>query len=118
MESEQNSWLGLGHHKLRVVGGYWSRRNTDLRDPFAFPSGMENRREPCSRSDDNFCGDVRRSVSDLAHGPRMDGIFRSSLSQHERSALGELQLAFVMGRVRDLNILHRFIVVLVFRFVA
>ena len=23
---EQDRWLGLGHHQLRLVGWYWSRR--------------------------------------------------------------------------------------------
>jgi hypothetical protein len=25
---EQNHWMGLGYYQLRLVGRYWSRRNT------------------------------------------------------------------------------------------
>ena len=40
------------------------------------------------------------------------------LSEYKGSALGELQLAPVVGRIRDLNVFHRFITVLVLRSAA
>ena len=42
MGTEQDCWMGVGHHELRMVGRYWSRRNTDFCGTFTFPSEMEN----------------------------------------------------------------------------
>src|SRR6476646_6048403 len=79
VEPEQDCGLGLGHHQLRMVGRYRSRRNTDLGDPLVVPPGLENRCEPCGGSDDHLCGNVRGPVPDLAHGPCVDGLLRNAL---------------------------------------
>src|SRR6187402_807248 len=84
MEPEQNSWLGLGHHQLRLVDRYWSRRNIDLSDLIIIPSGLENWCEPCSRSDDNFCGNVCGSISNLAYGSCVGCLLRITLSKYKR----------------------------------
>src|SRR3954462_13942170 len=107
--------MGLGHHQLRVVGWYRSRRNTDLCDPFTFPPGMENRCEQGSRSDDHLCGNVRRTIPDLAHGSCMECILHTSISKHTWSFVGELQLATAVGRICHLNLLYRITSILVFR---
>ena len=44
--------------------------------------------------------------------------FVLTLSKYTRSVMGKLQLAIVVGRICDLNIFYRFLIVLVFRFVA
>ena len=75
MEPEQNNWLGMGYYQLRMVGRYWSRRYTDLCYLIIIPPGLENRCEPCGRSDDHLCGNVCGPVSDLAHGSCMDAFF-------------------------------------------
>jgi hypothetical protein len=54
LEPEPDHWLGLGYYQLRLVGGYWSRRNLDLRDPFAVPSEMADRGKPGSGGDDHL----------------------------------------------------------------
>ena len=110
--------MGLGHHQLRLVGWYRSRRYADFGHPSPFPSGLENRGEPCSRGHDNFRGNVCWSIPDLPHGKGLDGILHPALSQYTWSTLAQLQLTIVVGRVRDLNLFHCFPPVLVFRFVA
>jgi molybdopterin-containing oxidoreductase family membrane subunit len=37
----KNSWLGMGYHKLRLVGWYWSCRNFNF-CAIIIPSAMEN----------------------------------------------------------------------------
>ncbi len=37
-----HSGLGVGYYKFRLVGWYWSRRNTYFRSTFIVPSEMEN----------------------------------------------------------------------------
>ena len=108
----------MGYHQLRMVGGYRSRRNPDLRDPVAVPSGLENGGKPCGRSDDHLRGNVRGSVSDLAHGSCVERLLRASLPEYPWSFVGELQLPAAVGRIRDLYVLHRFLIILVLRSAA
>lgn len=90
VEPEQNDRMGLGYHQLRLVGWYWSRRNTHLRYPLVVSPGLENRCKPGGRSNDDICGYVCGPVPDLAHGPGLDGIFRTSLSEYKRTTMGKL----------------------------
>ena len=108
----------MGYHQLRMVGGYRSRRNPDLRDPVAVPPGMENRGKPCSRSDDHLRSNVCGSVPDLAHGSCVECLLRTALPEYPGSAVGELQLPAPLGRIRDLYVFHRFIIILVLRSAA
>ena len=88
------------------MGWYWSRRYSHLGDPAVVPSALEDGCEPGGRSHDDLCGNMRRPVPDLSHGSRMDGVLHASLSQHTWSPLAELQFSAVVGRIRDLDILH------------
>src|SRR5690349_24690313 len=98
-----------------MVGWYRSCRNADLRHPAAVPPGMENGREPCGGSDDDLCGNVRRAVPDLSHGSCLARLLHPSLSQYERTCLGELQLPAPLGRICDLYLFYGIIVILVYR---
>ena len=83
-------WLGLGYHQFRMVGRYRSRGNAYFCDLIIIPPGLENRCEPCSRSDDDLCSNVRRPVPDMAYGACVDGILRITLSKQSRTFMGEL----------------------------
>src|ERR1700712_5437848 len=98
--------MGMGYYQFRLVGRYWSRRYIDLCNSFIVPPGLENRRKPCGGSNDNLCGNVRRPVSYLAHGPCMDGFLCIALSKYKRPALGKLQLTIALGCICDINLLH------------
>src|ERR1700722_4790840 len=113
MEPSPDGRLGLGYHQLRLVGRYRSRRNADLRDPLAVPSGLAYRGQPGCGSHDHICGDVCGSIPDLAYGPGVAVLLYHALPQYAGAALAELQLATALGRICHLDILHRFPFVLV-----
>src|SRR5450631_1702621 len=105
--------MGLGYHQFRMVGRYWSRGDPDLCNSFAVQTGLENRSKPSSRSNDHLCGDVRRSISDLAYGSRLDGILLSPLSKYAWCALAEFQFTVALGCICDINLFYCFCIILV-----
>ena len=90
VELKPYSRLGLGYYQLRVVGRYRSRRYVDFSNPFVVSSKMADRCEPCSRSDDDFCGYLCGSVPDYSHGTCLDGTVHLSLSKHTWSVVAKL----------------------------
>ena len=80
---------GWGYHQFRMVGRYRACGNPDFRDSFIIPSGLENGCKPCCRSDDDFCGNVCRTVSDLAYGSCVDGLLLFTLSKYARTVVAE-----------------------------
>src|SRR5690606_7297289 len=87
---EQDHWLGLGYHKLCLVGRYWSRRYSYFSGTIALPSKMENGRKPFRRSNDNFCSNTSRTFPDYSHGAAMVGILGAATSKPVWIALGKL----------------------------
>ena len=71
----------MGYYQLCMVDRYWSRRYTDLCDSFIIQTGMENRRKPGCRSDDDFCSNVCRPVSNISHGTCMGRLLLYCLIQ-------------------------------------
>src|SRR5204863_10002047 len=90
MEPEQNCGLGLGHYQLCMVDRNRSCRNIDFCYLIIIPPGLENRCEPCSRSNDHLCGNLCRPVSDLAHGSCVGCLLYTSLPKYKRSIVGKL----------------------------
>ena len=65
-------WVGIGHAGTLISAIL-----------LLFRQGWRTGGEPCCGSHDHLRGYVRRPVPDLAHGPCVDGLFRSSLSQYK-----------------------------------
>ena len=118
VEFEPDCWLGLGHYQLCVVGRHWSCRHFDFCYSFIVPPRLAHRRKPGCRSHDHFCRNVRRSVSHLAHGARVDGVFCNALSKYQRTRLAELRFAPDVGCVCHLYLFYRIAPFLVQRSVA
>src|SRR5579863_1787992 len=110
--------MGLGHHQFRMVG--WDRacRYADFSYPFVIPAGLENRCKPCGGSDDDICSNVRRAISNLAYGQGMDVLFYITLSKYTGSRVAKFQFPITLGCICDINLFHRFFIILVLRFVT
>src|SRR5690606_1686287 len=92
-----------------MVGRYWSRWNPHLRNSSPVPSEVENVHQPRSRSYDNLRCDLCCVVPCIAHGsPLGRFLLGTPPSERVRFPVGELQLTAAVGRVRDLDVLHRF----------
>src|SRR5690554_1894315 len=87
---EQNRWLGLGYHKLRLVGRYWSRGNSYFCCAFTLPSKMENGDQPFCRSDDHFLCCSGRFIPVNSYGASLVGLLGSANSKPIRIFVGEL----------------------------
>src|SRR5690554_5477311 len=86
--AEQNSWLGMGHHQLCMVGRYWSRRHPYLRSIVALSPEVENGHQQVSRGNDDFCRYDGRRISRYPHGAYLACILGSSVAKPVRFAVG------------------------------
>ena len=60
--------LGVGHHELRLLGRYRSRRHAHLRDPVPLPPEVAHVDQPLRGGDDHLRGHVRRDVPGIHVG--------------------------------------------------
>src|SRR5260221_13737414 len=98
-----------------MVGGYWSRGDTDFGYSIIVPSALEDVDQPGSRSDDHFCCYLCGQFSAVPHGSPLAGILLdASPSECVRLTLGKFQFASFMGCVCHLDVLYRFTGVLVY----
>jgi hypothetical protein len=58
---KQDSRMGLGYHRLRMVGRYWSRWYTDLRGTIVIPTELEELDQQICRGDDDLCRNLCRT---------------------------------------------------------
>ena len=112
---EQDRGLGLGHHELRMVGRYRSRRYPHQRRVVAVPPEMAHGHQPFRRGDDHFRRDHGGYLPHDPHGPHLDGLLGVPPAQPVRFTLGELQQSAALGRIRDQHLLQRIARVLVHR---
>ena len=72
--AESPGRLGVGHHQLRFLDRYRSRRHSHFGDlVFASPK-MAHLDQPFGRSDDAFRGHLRRDFPRHSRRPRLDGV--------------------------------------------
>ena len=94
-------WIGIGH-----------AGTLDFRLPPANAPALAHVDQSVCRSDDDFCCDVRGHVSAAAHGASMDVLLHDALSQ-PHVAVAAVPQSAGLGRVRGIDLLHGFAVVLV-----
>ena len=71
---ESSGRLGVGHHQLRFLDRYRSRRHADLRDFVSAPPEVAHVDQPRGGSDDALRGDLRRDFPGHSRRPRLDGV--------------------------------------------
>src|SRR6056300_1669498 len=99
-----------------MVGRYRSRRDIDFCSTLTLPSKMENGHQPLCGSDDHLLCNPGGFIPVDSHGSYLDGVLGNANSKPVRYAMGQLQLASFMGRVRDFYLSNSKYCVLVCRF--
>src|SRR5262245_4047761 len=106
--------LGLGHHQLRFLDRYRTRRHTDLGDlVFASPK-VAYVDQSFSRGDDAFCSNLRGDFPRHPRGPVLDGVVFGTDTE-QLGHLAKLSQRADVGRVRGLNLFYRVGPILVHR---
>ena len=83
---EQNCWLGVGYHQLRVVGKYRSCRHLDFSRPVVVPPEVADLYQSGRLGDDHFRRYLRGHVPDVAHGTSLVGVLGVFLRASKEAA--------------------------------
>src|SRR5690606_35063150 len=87
---EQDSRLGMGYYRLRLVGRYRPCRDTHICSIVVVPAELAKLDQPVSRGDDNLCGNLRGYLCCGAHGTTLVSVLDFPLAQSVRIVVGEL----------------------------
>ena len=107
--------MGLGHHQLRLVGRYWSRRNVNFCGIAVVPPEMANGDQPFGRGDDHICGHHGSDFPGHPHGSDLGELLGVAIAEPIWLALGQLQLSAALGRFCHFDVLLCIVGILVHR---
>src|SRR5262245_57258583 len=114
MGKSDSSRLGLGHHQLRFLDRYRTRRHTHLSDLVFASSKVAYVDQSFRRGDDVVCGNVRGNFPRHPRWPVLDGVVFGAYTE-QLGHLAKLSQRADVGRIRGLNIFYRLGSVLVHR---
>ena len=97
--------LGVGHHQLRFLDRYRSRRHAHFRDPVFAPPEMADLNQSLGRSDDALRGHLRRDFPRHSRRARLDGVVPRPGAER-KCDLAELSQPAAVGRLRGLDLFH------------
>ena len=103
---ESSGRLGLGHHQLRLLDRYRSRRHAHLRHPVPVPPEVAHVDQPLGRSDDDLRGHLRRRSSRASTSAASGWRGSSRRSRTNTRIWPNFRIAAALGRVRGLDLLH------------
>src|SRR5262245_34670800 len=107
--------MGVGYYELRVLDRYRPRWYADFGDSLPVPSEVAHLDQPLRRSDDLVRRAVRGYLPTVPHRASLARVLLAvPHSQYRFEPLAEFPQSADLGRVRGLDVLHRFLVVLVY----
>src|SRR6185369_6344426 len=107
-------WLGLGYYELRFLDRYRPRGHADFGHSVSVPAEVADIDQPFRRGHDAVRRDVRRYLPVVSYRPSVARVLLAVPdSQHRPESVAELPQPADLGRVRGIDVLHRFSAVLV-----
>src|SRR5215467_13647524 len=106
MGKSGSSRLGLGHHQLRFLDRYRTRRHTHLSDLVFAPSKVAYVDQSFRGGNDTVCSNVRCNLPRHSRRPVLDGVVFGAYSE-QLGHLAKLSQRADVGRIRSLNIFYR-----------
>src|SRR5215831_17229601 len=106
--------LGLGHHQLRFLDRYRTRRHTHLGDLVFASSKVAYVDQSFRGGDDAVCSNVRGNLPRHSRRPVLDGVVFGADTE-QLGHLAKLSQRADVGRIRSLNLFYRLRSVLVHR---
>ena len=79
--TESPGRLGVGHHQLRFLDRYRSRRHADFRDSVPAPAKMAHLDQPLGRSDDALRRYLRGDFPGRPRRSRLDGVVSRAVAE-------------------------------------